>query len=120
MEALRLDLSLAARSELVPGSICLPDWLVKKKTGTMSSSSGYVTIPRSPVIFYGTNYTEFVGFMRIHMRGLRLWGVLTGEVPCPPRPVPPVVPTASLSRGSSSWTLLTSGICFLGLYLQLC
>ena len=27
------------------------------------------------------------------MRGLRLWGVLTGEVSCPPRPVLPVVPT---------------------------
>ncbi|XP_051202748.1 uncharacterized protein [Lolium perenne] len=31
--------------------------------------------------------------MRIHMRGLRLWGVLTGEVPCPPRPIAPVPPT---------------------------
>jgi hypothetical protein len=50
------------------------------------------------VIFDGTNYTEFVGFMRIHMRGLRLWGVLSGEVSCPPYPVslvPPVSPTPS-------------------------
>ena len=31
--------------------------------------------------------------MRIHMRGIRLWGVLSGEVCCPPRPVPPVAPT---------------------------
>ena len=49
--------------------------------------------PSLSVIFDGANYTEFAGFMRIHMRGLRLWGVLTGEIPCPPRPVLPVVPT---------------------------
>nr|XP_051201699.1 uncharacterized protein LOC127315234 [Lolium perenne] len=58
-----------------------------------SSSTGYVSIPRCPVIFDGTNYGEFASFMRIHMRGLRLWGVLTGEVPCPPRPIAPVPPT---------------------------
>ena len=45
------------------------------------------------MIFDGTNYIEFVGFMRVHMRGLRLWGVLSGEVPSPPCPVPPVAPT---------------------------
>uniref|UniRef100_A0ACD5VI62 Uncharacterized protein n=1 Tax=Avena sativa TaxID=4498 RepID=A0ACD5VI62_AVESA len=62
--------------------------------GAMSLSSGYVVVPRCPLIFYGTNYAEFVGFIRIHMRGIRLWGVLSGEVPCPPRPVPPVAPTS--------------------------
>ena len=56
------------------------------------SSSGYVAVPRCSVIFDGTNYAEFVGFMRIHMRGLLLWGVLSGEVPCPPCPVAPVAP----------------------------
>lgn len=66
---------------------------VKKKTGTMSSSSGYVTIPRCSVIFDGTNYTEFVAFMRIHILWHCLWGGLSGEVPCLPRPVPPVAPT---------------------------
>jgi hypothetical protein len=59
----------------------------------MASSAGYVSIPRCPVIFDGTNYGEFDAFMRIHMRSLRLWGVFTGEVPCPPRPTAPVVPT---------------------------
>ena len=59
----------------------------------MSLSSGYVAVPRCPVIFDGTNYTVFTGFMRIHMRGIRLWGVLSGEVCCPPRPVHPVAPT---------------------------
>lgn len=37
-----------------------------------SMSSGYVAIPRFPVIFDGANYAEFVAFLRIHMRGLRL------------------------------------------------
>jgi hypothetical protein len=58
----------------------------------MSSTSGYIAIPHCPVIFDGTNYTEFAGFMRIHMRGLRLWGVLSGEVSCPPYPVSPMAP----------------------------
>ncbi|XBI54972.1 hypothetical protein VPH35_036883 [Triticum aestivum] len=57
-----------------------------------SSSLGYIAIPRCPVIFDGANYTEFAAFMRIHMRGLRLLGVLSGEVPCPQRPVPPMAP----------------------------
>ena len=57
------------------------------------SSSGYVAVPRCSVIFDGTNYAEFAGFMRIHMRGLLLWGVLSGEVPCPPCPIAPVAPT---------------------------
>ena len=58
-----------------------------------STSLGYVAVPRCPVIFYGANYAEFAAFMHIHMRGLRLWGVLSGEVPSPPCPVPPVTPT---------------------------
>ncbi|XBH73711.1 hypothetical protein VPH35_100778 [Triticum aestivum] len=57
------------------------------------SSSGYVAVPRCSVLFDGTNYAEFAGFMRIHMRGLLLWGVLSGEVPCPPCPVALVAPT---------------------------
>jgi hypothetical protein len=58
----------------------------------MSSSSGYVAIPRCPVIFDGVNYPNFAAFMRVHMRGLRLWGVLSGEVSCPPYPTAPVAP----------------------------
>jgi len=61
------------------------------------SLSGYVAVPRCSVIFDGTNYAEFVGFMRIHMRGLLLWGVLSDEVPCPPCPVAPVAPTPPVS-----------------------
>jgi hypothetical protein len=55
-----------------------------------SSSSGYVAVPRCGLIFDGTNYPDFAAHMRVHMRGLRLWGVLYGEVPCPPRPIAPV------------------------------
>jgi hypothetical protein len=58
----------------------------------MSSSSGYVAIPRCPVIFDGVNYPDFAAFMRVHMRGLRLWGVLSGEVSCPPCPTAPLAP----------------------------
>jgi hypothetical protein len=62
----------------------------------MSSSSGYVAIPRCSVIFDAANYPDFAAFMCVHMRGLRLWGVLSGEVPCPPRhtaPTAPIPPT---------------------------
>jgi hypothetical protein len=58
----------------------------------MSSSSGYVAIPRCSVIFDGVNYPDFAAFMRVHMHGLRLWGVLSGEVSCPPRPTAPLAP----------------------------
>jgi hypothetical protein len=58
----------------------------------MSSSSGYVAIPRCPVIFDGANYPNFAAFMRVHMRGIRLWGVLSGEVSCPSCPTAPLAP----------------------------
>jgi hypothetical protein len=64
----------------------------KKRERDMSSSSGYVAIPRCPVIFDGVNYPNFAAFMRVHMRGLRLWGVLSGEVSYPPCPTPPLAP----------------------------
>jgi hypothetical protein len=59
----------------------------------MTAPSGYVAIPHCPVIFDGTNYPNFAAFRCIHMRGLRLWGVLFGEVSCPPCPIAPAVPT---------------------------
>jgi hypothetical protein len=58
----------------------------------MRFSSGYVAIPRCPVIFDGANYPNFAAFMHVHMRGLRLWGVLFDEVSCPPCPTPPLAP----------------------------
>jgi hypothetical protein len=33
--------------------------------------------------------------MRLHMRGLRLWDFLTGELPCPPSPSAPAQPVIS-------------------------
>jgi hypothetical protein len=62
----------------------------EKKKRDMSSSSGYVAIPRCPVIFDGANHPDFAAFMRVHMRGLCLWGALSSEVSCPPCPTPPV------------------------------
>jgi hypothetical protein len=59
----------------------------------MSSSSSYFAIPCCPVIFDGANYPDFAAFMRVHIRGLRLWGVLSGEVSCLPYPTAPVAPT---------------------------
>jgi hypothetical protein len=58
----------------------------------MSSLSGYVAIPRCPMFFDGANYPDFAAFMCVHMRGLRLWGVLSGEVSCPPCPTAPLAP----------------------------
>jgi hypothetical protein len=58
----------------------------------MSSSSGYVAIPHCPVIFDGANYPDFAAFMHVHMRGLHLWGMLSGEVSCPPCPTTPLAP----------------------------
>jgi hypothetical protein len=37
----------------------------------------------------GTNYHDLVSRMRLHMCGLRLWKILTGELPCPPSPSAP-------------------------------
>jgi hypothetical protein len=56
------------------------------------NKKGYVAIPRCPVIFDGANYPDFAAFMHVHMRSLRLWGVLSGEVSYPPCPTPPVAP----------------------------
>jgi hypothetical protein len=68
----------------------------KKREREMSSSSGYVAIPRCPVIFDGANYPDFAAFMRVHMHVLRLWGVLSDEVSCllcPTAPLAPIPPT---------------------------
>jgi hypothetical protein len=64
----------------------------RKKEREMSSSSGYVAISRCPMIFDGANYPNFAAFMHVHMRGLRLWGVLSDGVSCPPCPTVPLVP----------------------------
>ena len=45
---------------------------------------------RCPVLFNGTNYRDWVPRLRWHMRGLRLWEFITGDIPCPPPPVAPV------------------------------
>ncbi|CAD6214061.1 unnamed protein product [Miscanthus lutarioriparius] len=52
-----------------------------------------VLVPRCPVIFNGTNWGDFVFHMEVHMDGQLLWGDLTGERICPPRPLLPTPPT---------------------------
>jgi hypothetical protein len=47
------------------------------------------------MLFNGTNYRDWVPRMRLHMRGLRLWDFLTGELPCPPSPSTPDQPVIS-------------------------
>jgi hypothetical protein len=53
---------------------------------SFSTSSGHVPVLRCPVLFNDTNYHDWVPRMRLHMRGLRLWDFLMGELPCPPSP----------------------------------
>jgi hypothetical protein len=47
-------------------------------------SASDASVLRCPVIFDGTNYRDWVPRMRLHMRGLRLWEFLTGELGCRP------------------------------------
>jgi hypothetical protein len=54
-----------------------------------STSSGTVPVLQCPVLFNGTNYRDWVPRMRLHMRGLRLWDFLTGELLCPLSPSAP-------------------------------
>jgi hypothetical protein len=54
-----------------------------------STSSGSVPVLRCLVLFNGTNYRDWIPRMRLHMRGLRLWDFLTGELACPSRPSAP-------------------------------
>ena len=64
-------------------------------SSSLHSSGGGVPVTRCPVLFNGTNYSDWVPRIKLHMRGLRLWEFLTGEVSCPPcptAPTPPVIP----------------------------
>ncbi|WVZ48897.1 hypothetical protein U9M48_000291 [Paspalum notatum var. saurae] len=57
-----------------------------------TSSNGGVPVLHCALLFDGTNYRVWVPRMRWHMRGLRLWEFLTGELPCPPCPQAPANP----------------------------
>ena len=61
----------------------------------MASTGGSFAIPLPPVRFDGTNFRECAVHLRIHLNSQRLWGHLTGEQPCPPRPTPPALPALS-------------------------
>jgi hypothetical protein len=69
------------------------------------SASG-ASVLRCPVIFDGTNYCDWVPRMRLHMRGLRLWEFLTGELRCPPCPTAPTQPVITEKATDAEKTLL--------------
>jgi hypothetical protein len=60
-----------------------------------STSSAPVPVLRCPVLFNDTNYHDWVPHMRLHMRGLRLWDFLMGELHCPPSPSTSAQPVIS-------------------------
>jgi hypothetical protein len=80
---------------LLPLCSCAP--AVALYCMTMSSSSGTVSIPRCPVLSDGVNYSHWAQHMHLHMRGQRLWDILSGELPCPPCPNAPRMPHFPLS-----------------------
>jgi hypothetical protein len=49
----------------------------------------------APTIMTGFLACVFLPRMRLHMRGLRLWDFLTGELPCLPSPAAPAQPMIS-------------------------
>jgi hypothetical protein len=53
------------------------------------TSSGPILLLRCPVLFNRTNYRDRVPRMRLHMRSLRLWEFITGELPCLSSPAHP-------------------------------
>jgi hypothetical protein len=73
----------------VPLFFCAPTVAM----GSSSISLDSVPVLRCPVLFNGTNYRDWVPRMCLHMRRLRLWEILTGELPCPPpsAPAQPVI-----------------------------
>jgi hypothetical protein len=56
------------------------------------TSSGPVLVLRYQVLFNGTNYRDWIPRIHLHMRELRLWEFLMGELRCPPSPSAPVQP----------------------------
>jgi hypothetical protein len=72
-----------------------------------STSSGHVPVLQCPVLFNGTNYRDWVPRMRLHMRELRLWDFLTGELPCPSSPSTPAQPVIleKITAAEREWLL---------------
>jgi hypothetical protein len=89
-----LFLSLLSQDNRVPKKLLVPlfFYTLVVAMGSSSTSSGPVPVLRCPVLFNGTNHRDWVPHMRLHMRGLRLWDFLTGELPCLPSPSAPAQP----------------------------
>jgi hypothetical protein len=86
-----------------------------------SSASSGAQVLRCLVLFNGTNYCDWVPHMRLHMRDLRLWEFLGGELPCLPLPthlMHPIIPTGTSEadqKKPQEYDDIASYISFLGL-----
>jgi hypothetical protein len=79
-------LSTAAALTPLPSS-----WFLLQLLQALSQCCDVRCSLTAPTVFNGANYRDWVP----HMRGLRLWDFLTGELPCPPSPSAPAQPVIS-------------------------
>ena len=70
---------------------------------TTSGPGGY--LPKPDVLLNGQNYKAWSSTMRMHLRGLKLWGHVNGSRPAPPHP-------ATSSEVSSGSTVSTGDSLF--------
>jgi hypothetical protein len=70
---------------------------------TASGPGGY--LPRLDVLLTGQNYKAWSSTMRMHLRGLKLWGHVDGSRPAPPHPdtLSEMSPGSIDSTGDSSF-----------------
>jgi hypothetical protein len=72
--------------------------------------SGPVLVLRCPVLFNGTNYCDCVPHMHLHIRGLHLWELLTGELPYPLSPSVPTQPVISEKTTAAEKEMLIASV----------
>ena len=65
---------------------------------TASGHGGY--LPKPDVLLNGQNYKAWSSTMRLHLRGLKLWGHVDGSRTAPPHPAA----TSEMSPGSTDST----------------
>ena len=65
-----------------------------------SSSSHGSYLPKLDVMFNGQNYKAWSSTIRLHLRGLKLWGHVDGSRPAPPHPAT----SSEASSGSTDST----------------
>jgi hypothetical protein len=74
--------------------------------GSFSTSLDTVLVLRCLMLFNGINYRDWVPRMCLHMRGLRLWDFLTGELPCPSPHLVPAQPVITKKTTAVEETLI--------------